>query len=74
MERTKIVDIPAAHRKIELRVCPFCGEIDFELNRYGSTKNIPYVYSVYCSTCGAEGPSRLSISEALTLWNVRAED
>lgn len=72
MECTKIVCIPE-NSNIELRTCPFCGELDFELVRYGPANRMP-VYGVYCDTCGAEGPTRLTISEALTMWNVRSED
>jgi len=53
--------------KPELLPCPFCAE-DKELH---IVTNSVDGFTMQCLTCGSEGPSESSESEAVTYWNRR---
>lgn len=54
-------------QKCKIKPCPFCGGT-----------NAYYIYApdcwVRCPDCGANGPERSSIEQAIEAWNWRAEN
>ena len=57
---------------IELKPCPFCGRPDV---RVASVKHKlgPFLYFGMCMVCGSKGPSRPKATDAVSVWNRRAE-
>lgn len=50
----------------EMGACPFCGSI----NQEGSSNGIENCF-VVCADCGAEGPVKETMQEAMDAWFTR---
>lgn len=54
---------------MEICHCPFCKE---KLSERDVTYNVPYgAYYMYCPNCGAHGPLKREVEEAVKAWNTR---
>ena len=61
---------------VAMKPCPFCGGTD-ELEPdecYGKTADGIPVWNSGCESCGACGPQRFSVDEAVNAWNARTTD
>lgn len=55
----------------KLKPCPFCGNNNAIPQSVGAES----FWRIWCSHCGAEGPSpRISKEEAIKAWNTRHEE
>jgi Lar family restriction alleviation protein len=57
-------------KKWVLRNCPFCGAKQ-EDEEILVSQDDAGMYTVYCLTCQASGPERISEEEAMKGWNKR---
>lgn len=53
----------------ELKACPFCGS-----DGISNAERIGFPVEACCTTCRAQGPSKLTGREADEAWNTRATD
>ena len=65
-----IMELDTPNEKIKLKPCPFCGEdeqitVALEDTEHGKE------FSVFCPTCGTDGPTGITERMAVELWNNR---
>lgn len=57
----------------EMEICPFCRSKPYPYLQNGILAHDGQIVFVWCDTCGAQGPEKLSDDEALAAWNTRPE-